>query len=105
MSYSDIYVLLEVKNKTGEVITTMTAMGSALMKAYALQNTKSGRSMFIINRSTGKVEYATQGRRGNAFPIVRDARKEDLGTCDDLGISLEDLIEIGYDDRFDTKEV
>lgn len=97
----EVKVLIRCSAKTGKIDTTMTALGSALLKLWALNNTKSGKQTFIIDRETGKVEFACQGKK-NDFPTIADENK--LGTCEDLGISLELLNEMGYDERFDKEE-
>ena len=75
----------------------MTGLGSALMRLWAMQNTTSSKEVVVINRSTGQIVFHTVGRK-DSFPyIVKD---DELGTCEDLGISFEEL-QTYTDDRFD----
>lgn len=97
-----VCVLMRCK-KNGDVDTVMTGMGTALMRLWAMQNTTSSKITFIFERESGKILYAIKGTK-EGFPKIKDGTKEDLGTCEDIGISLEALQEAGYDERFD-KEV
>ena len=98
-----VYVLMRCSKKTGYVDTTMTGMGSALLRMWALNNTTSSKITFIFDRESGKIVYAVQGRK-DGFPKVKDAKKDGyLGYCEEIGISLEDLHSI-KDERFDEEE-
>lgn len=99
MSSLEIHVLMRCSSKTGKIDTTMTGMGSALMQMWALQNTTKTKSCFIFERKSGKLVFATHGT-ANGFPKVVKGDACKGKTCEDLGISLEDLNSI-TDDRFD----
>lgn len=92
----DIFVLFRFSKKTGKIDTTMTGMGCATMKMWALQNTTKTKVCIIMNRTTGEVVFLAQGSE-SGFPKIK---KTDLGSCEDFGISLEMLHSI-TDDRFD----
>ena len=94
-----IYVLFRFSKKTGKIDTTMTAMGIALLKMWALQNTTKTKNTYIFDRESGKCAFAVQG--ADFFPKI--IKPEDLKDCEFYGISLADLQKI-TDDRFD-KEV
>lgn len=95
-----VSVLIRVNKKSGKIDKVMTGMGTALMKMQALNNTPKSKVTYIFERKTGKMLFACLGTE--SFPkIVKD---EKLGTCEDLGISLEDLQEMGEDDRFGEDE-
>lgn len=101
-----VHVLIRCSKKTGKIDTVMTALSQAMLNMWALQNTTSSKQCYVFNRETGELVFATDGTK-DGFPKVRDAKKSSkpLGTCEDLGLSLEDLQELGYDDRFDKEEV
>lgn len=94
-----IHVLFRFNRKSGKIDTTMTGMGSALMRMWALNNTTKTKGCIVCERESGKVVFATLGTE-SGFPKVK--KEEDLHgqTCDDFGISLDDLHSI-TDDRFD----
>ncbi len=91
-----IYVLFRFSTKTGKIDTTMTSMGKALMKMWALNNTTKTKTTLIFERESGKCVFACRGT--DNFPEI--AKPEKLGKCDEYGIALADLHEI-TDDRFD----
>lgn len=92
-----VNVCIRASQKTGKVDKVMTGMGTALMKMWALNNTTKTKDTFIFERETGKCVFACRGTDG--FPEIAEPKK--LGTCEDLGITLEQLQELGQDDRFD----
>lgn len=94
----EVNVCVRASQKTGKVDKVMTGMGTALMKMWALNNTPKTKWTFIFERETGKCVFACMGTP-DGFPKV--AEKDRLGTCEDLGITLEQLKELGQDDRFD----
>jgi hypothetical protein len=95
-----VHVLLRFSKKTGKIDTAMTGLGSALMRLWAMQNTTSSKETVVINRSTGKIVFDVMGRK-DRMPLISSVRDgEDLGTCEDLGISFEEL-QTYTDDRFD----
>lgn len=96
MANLEVCVLMRFSKKSGKIDTTMTGMGSAMMQMWALSNTTKSKSCLIFERNSGKCIFATQGT--DNFPKVK---KGDLGTCEDFGISHEDLLAI-TDDRFDS---
>ena len=94
-----VHVLFRCSKKTGKVDTTMTALGPAILKMWALNNTTSTKQCLIFERESGNLIYATDGTN-SGFPKVRDAKKTKLGMCEDFGIPLTYLHGIS-DDRFD----
>lgn len=91
-----VHVLLRYSAKTGKIDTTMTGLGNALMRLWALQNTPKTKRTIIINRETGRVAYEFDGKEQHFV-------EGNLGTCGDYGISPEALQEI-KDERFDKEE-
>ncbi len=91
-----VHVLVRASKKTGKIDVTMTALGSALLKLWAMNNTTATKQSFVFNRETGACVFAAEGKKGD-MPTFNNG---DLGTCDEYGISLEDLQAI-KDDRFD----
>lgn len=102
--FSKVFVLMKFKKKTGVCNYVCTAMGKALLELYALQNTKSSEMTFVFERESGKIVFSALGSK-SGFPEVRKLsdKTNDLGTCEDLGLSLEDLHDI-KDDRFDKED-
>ncbi len=90
-----ICVLFRFSKKTGKIDTTMTAMGNALLKMWALQNTTKTKRTLVFNRDSGECLFAVEGT--DNFPKVK---KNVNMNCEDFGIALEDLQSI-TDDRFD----
>lgn len=90
-----VYVLFRFSKRTGKIDTTMTGLGSAMMKLWALQNTTKTKDTVIIDRDNGNIIAAYSGD-SSGFPKV----KENTGNCVEYGIPLELLQEI-KDDRFD----
>ena len=99
MSNLEVHVLFRYGKKTGRIDTTMTGIGTALMKMWALENTTKTKGCMIFNRETGQLVFATYGT-SSGFPKVKKEKECASFTCDILGISLEDLQAI-TDDRFD----
>lgn len=91
-------VLFRFSQKTGKVDTTMTGLGSAMMRMWALNNTTKTKACMIVEQSTGRVLLITQGT-ADGWPKIRDGKKEDLGTCEAYGIPLMAVQSI-KDDRF-----
>jgi hypothetical protein len=92
----DVHVLFRFSKKTGKIDTTMTGVTSALMQMWALQNTTKSKMTLIFNRETGRCIFSATGT-ANDLPEIE---KGDLGSCEEYGISLEDLQAI-KDERFD----
>lgn len=92
-----VHVLLRYSKKTGKIDTAMTGLGSALMRLWAMQNTTSTKETVVINRSTGEIVFHVIGRKNQTAEILP---KAELGRCEDLGISMEEL-QTFTDDRFD----
>ena len=90
-----INVLLRFSKKTGKVDKTMTGIGTAMMRMWALNNTPKTKATIIIERDTGKVLFLAQGT--GDFPKVKD---KNLGTAEEFGIPME-ILEQMKDDRFD----
>jgi hypothetical protein len=99
MSNLGIHVLFRYSKKTGEIDTTMTGMGSAVMQMWALQNTTKTKGCMIFERETGNLVFATYGT-ADGFPKVRKGKQCEGKTCEDMGIPFSALQEI-TDDRFD----
>jgi len=95
-------VLFRYSKKTGKIDTTMTGMGDAMMRLWALQNTTPSKTALIVERDTGKVLYLIEGTK-SGFPKLKDAKTEDLGTIDEYGIPLSEVKKI-RDERFDKPE-
>ena len=91
----NVHVLFRFSKKTGNIDTTMTALGKAMLQMWALNNTTETKACIIAERDTGKVVFATQGT--GDFP---KAKKGDLGSIEEFGFPLEELQSI-TDDRFD----
>lgn len=102
MSDLSVCVLFRASKKSGKIDTTMTGMGSALMRMWALKNTPKTKMCMIFERESGKLIFATYGQ-DSGFPKVTK-ESECKGTCDDWGIPLSALHEI-TDERFDNAEV
>ena len=90
-----VHVLFRFSKKTGNVDTTMTSLGNAMLQLWALNNTPKTKCCAIVNRDNGEVIFMTLGT-GN-FPKVR---KGNLGNIENFGISMDELQSI-TDDRFD----
>lgn len=97
-----VCALIRCSKKSGKIDTTMTAMGSALLRLWALQNTTSSKMCVVLERDTGKILYMTCGTK-EGFPKVKDIRHEDLGTIEDIGLPME-FLETLKDDRFDKED-
>lgn len=95
MNELKVYVLFRFSRKTGNIDTTMTAIGTAMMQMWALNHTTKTKATMIVERDTGKVVFVAQGT--GDFPKVK---KGDLGSCEDFGIPLE-VLQCIEDDRFD----
>lgn len=96
-----IHVLFRCSKKTGKIDTTMTGMGSALMRFWALQNTTSSKECLIFVRDTGELVFHARGNKESNFPVI--VKHTTIPSCEDFGISLEDLQSI-TDDRFDKED-
>ena len=94
-----IHVLFRYSKKTGKVDMTMTELGNAMMRMWALTNTPPSKNVIIAERDTGKVVCLAEGTK-DGFPNVKMVEKEDLGTIDEYGVPLSVLQSI-RDDRFD----
>ena len=94
-----VHVLFRCTKKSGKIDTTMTGMGSALMQMWALNNTPKSKSCLIFERESGKLTFASYGTE-NGFPKIKKGIDCEGQTCEDFGISLEDLHSF-KDDRFD----
>lgn len=96
-----VHVLFRCSKKTGKIDMTMTGIGSALMRLWALQNTTPSKECLIFIRETGELVFHIVGNKVSNFPTFVKYTK--VPTCEDFGISLEDLQDI-KDDRFDKEE-
>ena len=97
-----VHVLFRCGKKSGKIDIAMTGMGSALMQMWALNNTPKSKSCLIFERESGKLVFATYGTE-SGFPNVQKGGFNGQ-TCEDFGISLEDLHSF-KDDRFDKEDV
>lgn len=93
----EVHVLFRASKKTGKIDTTVTALGKAMLDAWALQNTTSSKMCLVFNRRTGELVYHTEGTK-DGFLMVH--KYTSVPTCEDFGISLEDLHNV-KDERFD----
>ena len=113
MAELKVHVLMRCSKSTGKVDTCMTGLGTGLMQMWALENTGKSKMTVIMERDTGKVVYVATGT-ADGFPKVKttnqifkkspvpDTYVEDLGTCEDYGVSIDDLHSI-TDERFDAE--
>ena len=95
--YLKIHVLFRCSKKTGKIDTTMTSMGDAMMRLWAMRNTTAGKMCLIFERESGKLVCEVLGSKGG-FKVK--SGKDCEGTCDDYGIPLNTLHSI-KDDRWD----
>lgn len=86
-----VYVMVVFNTNSGEVTLAASGISQALMKLYAMQELKKHQGMFIIDRETGQVVWAYDGRLGRAFT------PKTYKHCADFGIALNDL---QFDERF-----
>ena len=86
-----VYVMVVFNTNSGEVTLAASGISQALMKLYAMQELKKRQGMLIIDRETGQVVWAYDGRLGRAFTPKAYAH------CADFGIALKDL---QFDERF-----
>ncbi len=93
-----IHVLFRCSKKTGKIDMTMTSMGSAMMRLWAMRNTPASKMCLIFERESGKLVFAVHGLKEGGFQVKSE--KECEGTCDDYGIPLEELHAV-KDDRWD----
>lgn len=89
-----IHVLFRFSKKTGNIDMTMTSLGSAQMKLWALSNTPKTKGTAIIEQETGNVVFLAIGTK-DGFPKV----KENIGSCEKIGIPIE-FVQSIEDDRF-----
>lgn len=92
----EVNVLIRASKKTGKVDKVITGLGAGLLKMWALNNTTKTKRTLIFVRDTGDCIFCAEGKE-NDFPNIID---NDLGNCEDYGISLEQITSI-RDDRFD----
>ena len=93
-----VHVLFRYSKKTGKIDTTLTGLGSALLRMWAMQNTTPSKGTLVINRETGAVILHIVGKK-DGFPEINS----NCGTCDEFGVSLEELQSI-KDERFDNED-
>ena len=82
------HALLRFSKKTGKIDTTMTGLGTGMMKLWALQNTTSSKMCFIVNLETGLIVYQTTGTK-DGFP---DVKENNLGHIDDVCEGLWEVL-------------
>ena len=96
-----VHVLFRVNKKSGAIDTTMTALGSATLNAWALMNTGRTKDCFVFERESGKLVYRAEGTPD--FPRIFYDKDCEGKTCTDFGIPLEILHNV-KDYRFDAME-
>lgn len=89
-----LHVLFRFSKKTGKIDMTMTSLGSAQMRLWALNNTTKTKATMIIEQETGNVVFMATGTK-DGFPKV----KENVGYCEDFGLPLV-FVQSIEDDRF-----
>lgn len=94
-----VHVLIQHSKRTGKIDLTMTSLGSAMMRLWAMQNTPRSKRTLIFERQSGKLVFAVEGA-ANGFKVID--KSECKGTCKDYGIPLKELRAI-KDERFDDK--
>ena len=67
----EMFVLVRYSKKSGKIDKTLTGLGSALLKLWALQNTTSSKECLVFSAETGKVIYHTVGRKDD-MPVIQD---------------------------------
>lgn len=92
-----VHVLFRFSKKTGKIDTTMTGLGSAMMKLWALRNTTKTKVCLIVERDSGNVVFITSGT-DTGFPKVKEGN---LGSIENYGIPVEVVQQECVDDRFD----
>lgn len=97
MSDLKVHVLFRCSKKTGKVDTTVTGLGTAMMRMWALQNTTPSKQCLIFERESGRLVFHIEGNKDSLPSIVKYTDEQ---TCEDYGISLEMLHSI-KDERFD----
>ena len=103
MNDLSVHVLFRFSKKTGEIDTTMTSLGSALLKMWALNNTPKTKACMVFERESGNIVFASYGTK-DGFPKVKSGKDCEGQTCVEFGIPLEELHAI-TDDRFDSEVV
>lgn len=102
MANLTVHVLFRFSKKTGKVDMTMTALGSAQLKLWALNNTPKTKACIIVERDSGQVISIIKGTED--FPEIEDCKSQYLGFCEAYGIPMDTLKEI-KDDRFDEEDL
>lgn len=90
-----VNALFRFSKKTGKVDKTMTGIGVALMKMWALNNTTKTKCTMIVERDTGNVLFLATGT-DTGFPKVEE---KNLGNATEYGIPME-VLQSMTDDRF-----
>lgn len=90
-----VHVLFRFSKKTGNIDTTLTSLGSGMLRMWALSHTTKTKVSMIVERDTGNVILIAYGRKN--YPKVKE---NNLGTVDKYGIPIEEVQSI-TDDRFD----
>lgn len=98
-----VHVLFRFSKKTGKIDTTMTGLGDAMMRLWALNNTPKSKSCMIVERDTGRITFVTTGTT-DGFPKVKDTKSGEIGNAEEFGIPLDVLKTEFLDDRFDVVE-
>jgi len=72
------YCLIRFNRKSGKIDTTLEAIGSGMLRLWALQNTTKTKDTIICEKDTGRVCWYYEGT--GDFPKIEE---EDLGHIDD----------------------
>jgi hypothetical protein len=73
----EMHCLARFSRKTGRIDTTLEAMGSAMLKMWALNNCTKTKDIIIFSKETGNVVMYLEGTEG--FPKVFE---EELGNIE-----------------------
>ena len=93
-----VHVLFRSDKKSGAIDTTMVALGSATLNAWALMNTTKSKNTYVFERESGKLVYSAEGTPD--FPRISYDKDCEGMRCTDFGIPLETLRSI-KDYRFE----
>lgn len=74
------YALVRFSKKTGKIDTTLTALGNAMLRLWAMQNTTSSKQCLIFCVEDGRVIFKSDGKKDD-FPTI--TWEEDLGYIDE----------------------
>ena len=81
------FVLVRFSKKTGKIDTLQEGISAAMLKLWALQNTKKTKDTIIFSKETGDVICWVRGT--SDFPNVREGS---LGNIEDLSGGLLEYV-------------